>query len=288
MAGERGGYRGGDFRKADPAREEYEALQERFQEVVGEKLPRLFQFKASDLSFSPESLESFGIDQMAVTFVGKEKDKAVAEAGHVLLHKPRARKQPQFTLTKEGQLFGEIPREFPMEVTKRKVLREIIEHVERLKIDRWNMVKLGTFAAPHEEGTARGPGGGDHELPRIDPERLEFYAKQPGVRLRILSEKSGAMKGPIIMVYPNFLVYDSQYVDNAAYVIDNVPPEQLQPPKGILTDAEVEAWMLQQPWGQLVQLDTKKWLQDLGAKSTIHKGDWQSRLQTKLDERVEK
>lgn len=214
------------------------------------------------------------------------------------------------SIFQDGTFSGYLPGGFP--ATRDEIAREILEIVEKVDMEFWEGTDIAVTpdvdpgepsesTTASEKGTERDP----------DPSRLELLRKRPDVLFGFYNRSEG-MKGYHGCVFPGGIVLESPDMDNALYAIGfekalEVEESVWKKPAGKRVTREQRDAILKSHWQPIVdrayassvaraesagrkrpRTYTKQGLRDIGATRVFHKGEWQERVESAIEDLAER
>ena len=259
---------------------EKERLQAEFDQHLKDKFDRLPQ----GLDFPSDLLE---VERITVT-TPPQGPKTMAYAN--VVYRPEGAKTSRtftYSIFRDGR-FQPSSSRVPPELSGLKpeqILSEVLEDIKKVDLDFW--VQTDNQVAPPGDWPS-GPGGrpeeqgseGKKNVP-LDPSRLEFFRRQPGVLFGHVTQKEG-FKDYRVFFFRNFAVIEHPAMENAAYFIDFDQPLEVDLDR-LMTPEEKMA-VVEKHWPDELQL-TKGEMRQRGFTRIVHSGDWRTEMQQEIDKR---
>jgi len=230
-----------------------------------------------------------GVERMTVTTPPRG-EKTMAYAN--VVYRPPGAKAPRvfsYSIFGDGRVSPSLSpgQRVPKELAglrQEDVLREVLIDVKKLDLDFW--VETDMDVAPPSDwpvGAGEGAEKREREQVPMDPNRLEFFRKQPGVLFGHVTKKGG-FKDYRVFFFRNFAVIEHPARENAAYFIDFNQPlsEELEKSKMTRGD-KMEA--VKKYWPDELRI-TKGEMRQRGYTYVEHRGEWERKMQEELDRRL--
>jgi hypothetical protein len=173
------------------------------------------------------------------------------------------------------------------QVRKEDLYREVLDDLKKLGLDFWVQTQM-EVAPPGEWPTGSGDPTREASekkkaAAKLDPSRIEFLRKQPGVLFGHITQKEG-FKDYRVFFFKDFAIIEHPTMENAAYFIDfDEPLDDAISGKGLSQEAKIAA--VQKHWPDDLRL-TKGEMRSKGFTRVVHQGNYNEILQKNIDERL--
>jgi hypothetical protein len=270
------------------------AQMKRWENLTKGEIARLASLGADKLKFAPVHLPAQigdkSLDTVRVGLFGTDPTKAREAYVHLWFNEDKkGERKLEFVIKADGRIEGKIPSALAADLSHEKIMREVLEQFEGLKLEGWHFLDKDVLPPGQLEETRGAKTGERRKGPAVpsetDPRRVTFYGEQRQALLKLMTRNRGAFNGYYVIVFPGFVLLDNVVQNNADYFIDGTP-ETIDLPIGA-DEEEIKRTVEVLPFSEWLE-KPKKELRRAGFTRIQHKGDtWEKQLQAEIDRRLE-
>lgn len=188
------------------------------------------------------------------------------------------------SLTPEGVKMG-WSKELKNIADPEEVMDEILTTLEKMRLDFWVEIEQEILQKGTQEASTSDSEPNERQERTADKsefERIDFLASQPGALFGFHTKGGVGFNGYRGFVFDGFVILESPFRDNAAYIIDGTP--QVPEEGARMTEEQKGAWVKEHMSEVLEK--TRGQLRDEGTQRILHQGDWKDRMQQAIAERL--